>query len=618
MDTTPTRRELLQSLGVAVAATAVGGHVAGQHVDQTTWPTLGADKRNTGFSPDATGPESSPNPQWTVETGEPIESSAAVIDGMVYVGGTNNTLFAFDTESGDESEDSWAVETGGEIHSTPAVADIDGDERVYVGSDDGLVYAFSREDGTELTSWSFSVSGRIRSSPTIVDEVADNGARVFVGAGGAESGLYALDADTGDVEWEQATDADVVGAPAVVVADEEVTVYCTTEDGRLLALDATDGSGQWPAFEDGGDGGFSGSPVVTDDYVYAASRDSTLYAIDRETGDVEWEFGTEGVIVATPALGSEYLYLASRDGFVYALSPDTGAEQWAVETEQLLVAPPAVGAETVFVGTSPGGDLLALDASTGDEQWSVSVRGDIRTQPVVADNRLYLGDGSGQFYALDPDADEDANGLNGETDDDGFGLDQIGFLAWPASILAMLGIGGGLVYAASRAGLFSRIEEAADSVGPDREELLKAEAEAAEATRSEESTASQSSPSAVWELVLDDVIARAEETDSTATDDLLVTKYVDRETLQSPVVAYEIQSFRDEPATVRLSEPFITEPSDAASTPMGDNWSVTDELTFEQQIEPGETIRTIVGRRDCPTEQAGELLERPEITVTES
>ena len=619
MDTTPTRRELLQSLGVAVTATAVGGHATGQPVDQTTWPTLGADNQNTGFSPDAPGPETAPNPLWTVETREPIEGSAAVSDGMVFVGGTNNTFYGFDVESGDESDEGWELETGGEIHSTPAVSDIDGDERVYVGSDDGVVYAFDRATGTELDSWSFSVDGQIRSSPTVVEELADVDPLVFIGAGGAESGLYALDADTGEIEWEQGTDADVVGAPAVSVSGEETIVYCCTEDGRLLALDATDGTSRWPPFEDDDEGGgFSSSPVVSDDYVYAASRDSTLYAIDPETGESDWEFETGGVIVATPALGEEYLYLGSRDGSVYAISPATGAEEWEFETDQLIVAPPAIGGDTVFVCTSPGGDLLALDAATGEEQWAVAVRGDIRAQPVVADNRIYLGDGSGQFYALDPDADEEG-GVNGESDDadDGVSIDQFSFLAWPASILAMLGIGGGIVYAASRAGLFSRIEEAADSVGPDREEILAAENEANAADNNSESTASQSTPSAVWELVLDDVISRSEATDSTAADDLLVTKYVDRETLESPVVAYEIESFRDEPATVRLSEPFVTEPADAESTPLGDNWAVTDELTFEQQIGPGETVRTIVGRRDCPTERAEELLERPTIEVSE-
>jgi len=620
MDTTPTRRELLQSLGVAVAATAVGGHATGQPVDQTTWPTLGADNQNTGFSPDATGPETAPNPLWTVDIREPIEGSAAVSEGMVFMGGTNNTFYGFDAESGDETDEGWELETGGEIHSTPALADIAGDERVYVGSDDGVVYAFNRATGTELDSWSFSIDGQIRSSPTVVEALTDVGPLVLIGAGGAESGLYALDADTGEIEWEQGTDADVVGAPAVSISGEEPTVYCCTEDGRLLALDVTDGTSRWPPFEDGDEGGFSGSPVVSDDYVYVASRDSTLYAIDPETGESDWEFETGGVIVATPALGEEYLYLGSRDGSVYAITPATGAEAWEFETDQLIVAPPAIGGDTVFVGTSPGGDLLALDAATGEEQWAVAMRGDIRSQPVVAANRIYLGDGSGQFYALDPDADEDADGLNGETDDDdddGFGLDQVGFLAWPASILAMLGIGGGIVYAASRAGIFSRIEEAADSVGPDREELLEAE-ESSEPVEADGQSAGESPPSAVWELVLDDVISRSEETDSTATDDLLVTKYVDRETLQSPVVAYEIESFRDEPATVRLSEPFVTEPADAESTPMGDNWTVTDKLTFEQQISPGETVRTIVGRRDCPTERAEELLDRPTIEVSDS
>jgi hypothetical protein len=119
----------------------------------------------------------------------------------------------------------------------------------------------------------------------------------------------------------------------------------------------------------------------------------------------------------------------------------------------------------------------------------------------------------------------------------------------------------------------------------------------------------------MWELGVDDVIGRAAQTDRAATEDLLVTRYLDSETFDAPLVAYEIESYRDDPARVRLTEPVFTE-SDEGSRPLGDNWTVADDqLVFEQVLDPEETVQTLVGRPDCPTDRLDELLDRPEITV---
>ena len=70
----------------------------------------------------------------TSQTGDRVESSPTVDDGVVYFGSFDNHLYAADAATGDLL---WRYATGGSVSSSPRVAD----GVVYVGSADGQVYA---------------------------------------------------------------------------------------------------------------------------------------------------------------------------------------------------------------------------------------------------------------------------------------------------------------------------------------------------------------------------------------------------------------------------------------------------------------------------------------------
>jgi outer membrane protein assembly factor BamB len=64
-----------------------------------------------------------------------VISSPAVANGVVYVGSDDGNLYALNARTGVKL---WSYATGGAVFSSPAVAN----GVVYVGSDDGNVYAF--------------------------------------------------------------------------------------------------------------------------------------------------------------------------------------------------------------------------------------------------------------------------------------------------------------------------------------------------------------------------------------------------------------------------------------------------------------------------------------------
>jgi len=133
-----------------------------------------------------------------------IFSSPTVMDGTVYVGSDDETLYAVDAATGDQE---WA-EPLDPIQSSPTVVD----GTVYVGSNDGTLHAVDAATGDQ--EWAFTEpSDVVNSSPTMVDGT------VYVGS--HDETLYAVDAATGDQEWGFTEPSDVLFSGPTVVADPE-------------------------------------------------------------------------------------------------------------------------------------------------------------------------------------------------------------------------------------------------------------------------------------------------------------------------------------------------------------------------------------------------------------
>ena len=112
----------------------------------------------TGVS--ASVPPTSLKLLWSYEAGESIDSSAAIVDGVVYVGVSTGDLLALDLDSGKLR---WRYSTGDSIgESSPAV----GHDAVFIGDLAGVLHAVSVRTGAQV--WTFKTGGEVRSSPVIV------------------------------------------------------------------------------------------------------------------------------------------------------------------------------------------------------------------------------------------------------------------------------------------------------------------------------------------------------------------------------------------------------------------------------------------------------------------
>src|SRR5829696_2637371 len=173
----------IRFLQCSVAALLIGAAPAAQQntgaAPADAWRQFRGSQRLTGVS--ASMPPAALKVLWTFNAGEVVDSSAAIADGVVYIGGGDGDLFALDLATGTQR---WKYSTGNIIGESSAAV---GPGAVYIGDLGGVFHAVNRTDGKPL--WTFKTGSEIKSSPVIVDDV------VLIGS--YDGHLYGLDAKTG-------------------------------------------------------------------------------------------------------------------------------------------------------------------------------------------------------------------------------------------------------------------------------------------------------------------------------------------------------------------------------------------------------------------------------------
>ena len=184
----------------------------------------------------------------------------------------------------------WSYATGYLVDPSPAVAD----GVVYVGSNDGNVFALKANTGRRL--WSYPTRAAVASSPAVADGV------VYVGSD--DNNLYALRADTGTLLWSYATGNYVYSSPAVA----DGVVYVGSNDGNVYALNAHTGALLW-SYTTGNQA--QSSPAVVNGVVYVGSNDGNVYALNASTGALLWSYTTGGGVFSSPAVANGVVYVGS-------------------------------------------------------------------------------------------------------------------------------------------------------------------------------------------------------------------------------------------------------------------------------------------------------------------
>jgi len=192
---------------------------------------------------------------WDHEIGGGARNTIAISDGVVYMVGSPFYLYAINLES---RERLWEVEIP-EGTSTRGIA-VD-DNRIYVGTEnENYVLCYDKNDGQKV--WKKEVGGNVFSSVTIED------GSLYMRV---EDSIVSLDASDGSVNWN-------IDDPGyrwnLVLANG---VLYTPSDTGLSALDMNSGETMWK-YET--EESVVATPTVIDDAVIVGDRGGNVYALE--------------------------------------------------------------------------------------------------------------------------------------------------------------------------------------------------------------------------------------------------------------------------------------------------------------------------------------------------
>jgi len=265
------------------------------------------------------------------------------------------------------------------MHGTPAVAD----GTAFVGAYDGNLYAYDVENGEHR--WTADLGDAIGASPAYIDGTI----YITVEYDDPDGKLFAVDAETGDVEWIGPHPTDHPHSSPAIDPDAG-RVVVGSNDGTLYAWDYPSGRFAW-RFETGGD--IKGPIATYDGVAVFGSWDHNVYAVDLKDGTERWAYETENMVMSGPAIDPNegIAYAGGHDYHVYALDIETGDVRWVRTTGGMITSALTVTAGTVLVG-SYDGYLYAFNKATGDRRWRVGHDGEVTSAVVPDDGRLYYAE----------------------------------------------------------------------------------------------------------------------------------------------------------------------------------------------------------------------------------
>ena len=216
---------------------------------------------------------------WRFETDDGLWGNLAVVDGAVYVGSLDGSLFVLDAENGGLL---WRYAPGSWVYGH-AVAD----EVVYISTADDHVHALRAVNGSLI--W--------RVHPGLLDSgpVAANGAVYIAGyvEPSYDQALFALDTASGAILWswfESDTASFFPPDSGNAVLAAGLFLWKAPElSPDSLEADESEVVASRQLLTEDPDSPYS-SLVVVEGMVYLAARSSDIYAIDALTGNLVWQF----------------------------------------------------------------------------------------------------------------------------------------------------------------------------------------------------------------------------------------------------------------------------------------------------------------------------------------
>ena len=190
------------------------------------------------------------------------------------------------------------------------------------------------------------------------------------------------------------------------------TVYAMDIDGSVQALSLASGKQQWAISLDELKQGIS----YGNSKVFVSSQDGNLIALNATDGKIAWKKPSAGSVTSSASVANSTVIIQTLSGALQAFNTETGVNKWnyifAKPSFSLTGgASPTIFNDEIIVSTDLG-QIGILKLEDGSVIWGQTLEAekgsttvsrllDIDAQPAIYDNILYVGQYNGIFAALD-------------------------------------------------------------------------------------------------------------------------------------------------------------------------------------------------------------------------
>jgi outer membrane protein assembly factor BamB len=317
--------------------------------------------------------------------------SLSADDNHVYAAGHRGDVAAFDLATGHTV---WRTHTRAPLSGGTA----NGLGLVLVGTSDGRLFALDAANGA--IRWNVRVSGEVL-APAVISER-------LIALRTVDGRVHALSLADGHELWsyeQQVPRLSLRGTSRPVIAGD--LVLCGFDNGKVAAVNMSDGSMQWEATVAPPHGRTElerlddiDSPVeVSGQDVFTVGFQGRVAMLALDTGQVWWSHDASSYRGLT--LEADVLYLVSADGEVIALRARTGTEIWRQKTLLHRSLSAAAVTEDSVVTADYQGYVHWLDKASGAlAARAVSGKVRVSTAPLVAGDKVLVINDRGQISAF--------------------------------------------------------------------------------------------------------------------------------------------------------------------------------------------------------------------------
>lgn len=323
--------------------------------------------------------------------------------------------------------------TGDQVRANPVIIG----DRLFIGNHlTGGMFAFDANTTKPLwhddNPWFRHAPNWIHSDMVFVNGriYVGYGNRVFESAtvrGTGESGVLAVDPNTGKTIWNHRTVGEVMPTPAYW----QGSLYIATGGAELIALDPSDGHVRWQLKLPGWVS--MSSPSVQDGMLYVGAMNSVV-GVDLRQRKIRWTYhanltftdvppavAPDGTVIITgmqarsaakPEDRKRYPHARGYLQFIYAFDGQTGKLRWkrllgagAVQDDNTS-GNPTIAHGRVYVGSPYTHSLFAYAVDSGKRLWEFPVGAKIKGAPAVKDGVVYFGDTNGFLHAVEAESGE--------------------------------------------------------------------------------------------------------------------------------------------------------------------------------------------------------------------